>query len=56
VEIGNLLEDIKTYFWHSLGVQFDTLETKRKQEEVDKSLAIFFSQVVGRFNPTLGIK
>jgi hypothetical protein len=34
VEIGNILEDMKTYILHSLVVQFDTLQVKKKKEEL----------------------
>jgi hypothetical protein len=41
-EIGNLIEDMKTNILNSLSMQLDALQTKRKQEENDKSLAIFY--------------
>jgi len=40
-EIGNMLEDFKSEMLQTLSLQMDTMHIKRKQEEVDKALAIF---------------
>jgi hypothetical protein len=40
-EIGNMLEDFKTNILNSLSSQLDTLQMKKKREEVELALAIF---------------
>jgi hypothetical protein len=47
-EIGGLLEDMKIDILHSLSMQMDTLQIKKKQEEVEKALAIFFPKCTKR--------
>ena len=41
IELGNLLENFKTYILITISNQLDTLKLKKKQEE-DVSFAIFF--------------
>jgi len=40
-EIRNMLEDFKSEMLQTLAMQMDTLHIKRKQEEVERALAIF---------------
>jgi len=42
VELGNLLENFKTDLLGTIGSQLDTLNIKRKQEEENPILSIFF--------------
>jgi hypothetical protein len=42
VEIRNMLEDFKTDILSSLSSQLDTLQMKKKKEETERALAIFF--------------
>jgi hypothetical protein len=42
VELGNLLENFKTDILGTIGSQLDTLKIKRKQEEENPVLSIFF--------------
>ena len=42
MEIGNLLEGFKTDILSSLSSQLDALQAKKRQEEEDRTLAIFF--------------
>ena len=39
-EIGNMLEEFKSEMLHTFSLQMDTMQVKRKQEEVERSLAI----------------
>ena len=39
-EIGNLLEDFKTYILGTLTTQFDIMQAKQKQAEAEKNLEI----------------
>ena len=41
-EIGSVLEDLKSEMLHILAMKMDALHIKRKQEEVERDLAIFF--------------
>ena len=41
-EIGNMLEDFKSEMLQTLALQMDTIHIKRKQEEAERALAIFF--------------
>ena len=41
-EIGNMLEDFKSEMMQTLAMKMDTLHIKRKQEEAERALAIFF--------------
>jgi len=40
-EIGNMLEDFKSEMLQTLSLQMETMHIKRKQEEVERALAIF---------------
>jgi len=40
-EIGNMLEDFKSDMMQTIALQLDTMNIKRKQEEVERSLGIF---------------
>ena len=40
-EIGNTLEDFKSEILQTLALQLDTMNIRRKQEEAERSLAIF---------------
>ena len=40
-EIGNILEDFKSEMLQTLALQLDTMNIRRKQEEVERALAIF---------------
>jgi len=42
VELGNLLENFKTYILNTISDQLDTLRIKRKQEEERAAMAIFY--------------
>jgi hypothetical protein len=42
VEIGNLLENFKTEMINSFSSQIDTLQVKKKQEESEQALCIFY--------------
>jgi hypothetical protein len=42
VEIGNLLENLKTYILSTIGSQLDTLNIKKKQEEENAAMGIYF--------------
>jgi hypothetical protein len=44
VEIGNLLEDLKTEMLISFSSQIDTLKIKKKQAEAEVALSIFCSK------------
>jgi hypothetical protein len=44
IELGNLLENFKTYILHTISSQLDTMQIKRKQEEEKDRLAIFCHQ------------
>ena len=46
-EIGNMLEDFKSGILHTFSLQMDTMQVKMKQEEAERSLAIFFLYVPG---------
>jgi hypothetical protein len=41
-EIGGLLEDMKTDILHSLAMQMDTLQIKKKHEEAQKGTSYIF--------------
>jgi hypothetical protein len=41
VELGNFLENFKTYLLGTLSLQLDTLQFKKKQED-EKNLFLFF--------------
>jgi len=47
-EIGNMLEDFKSEMLQTLALQLDTINIKRKQEEVERALAIFFPRCTRR--------
>jgi len=47
-EIGNMLEDFNSEMLQTLAMQMDTLHIKRKQEEVERALAIFFPRCTRR--------
>ena len=40
-EIGNMLEDFKSEMLQTFALQMDTMNIKRKEEEVDRALTIF---------------
>jgi hypothetical protein len=42
VDIGNLLENLKKYILSTLGSQLDTLKIKKKHEEENAAMSIFF--------------
>ena len=42
VEIGNLLDNFKTYILSTIGSHLDTLNIKKKQEEENEAMSIFF--------------
>ena len=44
VELGNLLENFKTYILGTLSSQLDTIKVKKKQEEENPVLSIFCSK------------
>jgi hypothetical protein len=44
VELGNLLENFKTNLFSTLSSQFDTLKAKKKQDEQEPIVSIFFSK------------
>ena len=46
-EIGNMLEDFKSEMLQTLTLQMDTMNIKRKQEEAERSFAIFFLDAPG---------
>ena len=46
-EIGNILEDFKSEILQTLTLQMDTMNIKRKQEEAERALAIFFLDALG---------
>jgi len=41
-EIGNMLEDFKTKILQTLSLQIYIMHIKRKQEKVERALAIFY--------------
>ena len=41
-EIGNLLEDFKTYILGTLTMQLDIMQAKQKQVEAEQNLVIFY--------------
>ena len=41
-EIGNILEDFKSDMLHTFSLKMDTMWVKRKQEEAERALAIFY--------------
>jgi len=43
-ELGNLLDNLKIDIINSLSSQLKILHTKRKKEEVELALAIFYSE------------
>ena len=47
-EIGNMLEDFKSEMLQTLALQMDTMNIKRKQEEQERALAIFFPRCTRR--------
>lgn len=47
-EIGNMLEYFKSEILQTLALQMDTMHIKRKQEEAERSLAIFFPRCTRR--------
>jgi len=47
-EIGNIMEDFKSETLQTLAMQMDTLHMKRKQEEAERALAIFFPRCTRR--------
>jgi len=47
-EIGNMLEDFKSKMLQIFSMQMDTLHIKRKQEEEERALAIFFPRCTRR--------
>jgi hypothetical protein len=44
VEIGNLLDNFKTYILSTIGSQLDTLKIKKKQQEENAAMSIFFTR------------
>ena len=48
IEIRNMLEDFKSEMLHTLSLQMDTMQIKRKKEEVERALAIFFPRFTRR--------
>jgi hypothetical protein len=44
IELGNLIENLKTYILNTINTQHDTIKMKRKQEEENATLAIFYPQ------------
>jgi len=51
-KIGTMLEDFKTEMLQNLSLQMDTMKIKRKEEELERELAIFCPRCTGG---TLGI-
>jgi len=47
-EIGHMIEDFKSEMLQILAMQMDTLHIKRKQEEVERALAIFHPRCTRR--------
>jgi len=47
-EIGNMLEDFKSEMLQTIALQLDTMNIKRKQEEAERALAIFFPRCTRR--------
>jgi len=47
-EIGNMLEDFKSEMLQTLAIKMDTLHIKRKQEEAERALAIFYPRCTRR--------
>jgi len=47
-EIGNTLEEFKSEMLQTLALQMDIMHIKRKKEEVEKALAIFFPRCTRR--------
>lgn len=47
-EIGNMLEYFKSEMLHTLAPQTDTMQIKRKKEEAERALAIFFPRCTRR--------
>ena len=47
-EIGNMLEDFKSEMLKTLALKLDTLNIKRKQEEAEIALAIFYPRCTRR--------
>ena len=41
-EIGNLLYNLRTDILSTLSTQMDTLQVKKKHQELDRTMAIFF--------------
>ena len=41
-DIWSMLEDFKSDILHMFSLQMDTMQIKRRQEEVEMALAIFF--------------
>jgi len=52
-EIGNMLEDFRSEMMQTLSLQMDTMHIKRKQEEVERALVIFYPRCTRR-NPRNG--
>ena len=47
-EIGNMLEDFTSKMLQTLSLHMDTMHIKRKQEEAERALAIFFPRCTRR--------
>ena len=47
-EIRNMLEDLKSEMIQTLSLQMGTIHIKRKQEEVERDLAIFYPRCTRR--------
>lgn len=45
-KIGNTLDNFKSEMMQTLALQMDTMYIKRKHEEVDRALAIFYPRCV----------
>ena len=47
-EIGNMLEDFKSEIFHTLSIQMDTIQIKRKREEAERALVVFYPRCTRR--------
>jgi hypothetical protein len=50
-EVGNLLENFKTYIMSTMTTQLDVLQAKQKKTEVEQTLAIFFHRCRRKHGP-----
>jgi len=47
-DIGNMLEDFKSEIIHTFKLKMDTMQIKRKQEEAERTLVIFYPRCTKR--------